>query len=332
MANFQEKADFIWGLADMLRGDYLRREYPDVILPMVVIRRLDLAMAATREEVRQAYEKYKGKLENLHGVLTSAAKDSLVYNTSEYHWDRLLEDPNNLAQNLINYLNGFSPDVQDIIEKFDFRRQVSRLQSINLLLLLFRRFDRIRFLDPGETDNHEMGSIFEHLIYRFNQDNNETAGEHFTPREVIRLMVRLLLLEDEEALTNPNAIITIYDPACGTGGMLTEAKNYISQRNQDARVELFGQEINPTAYAVAKSDFLLKGEDPRKLILVIALVKMGMKSAAFAICFLIRLLGWTGARWSTSLGESRKRKGLMGGLVQACPELMMGRCCFFSTC
>jgi len=268
MGNFQEKADFIWGLADMLRGDYLRREYPDVILPMVVIRRLDLAMANTRDTVRQAYDKYKGKLENLHEVLTSAANGSLVYNTSEYDWDLLLKDPNNLAQNLINYLNGFSRDVQDIIEKFDFRRQVSRLQTSNLLHPIFKRFDRIRFLDPDITDNHEMGQIFEHLIYRFNTDNNEYAGEHFTPREVVRLMVRLLLLEDEEALTNPDAIITIYDPACGTGGMLTEAKNYIAHpdRNPKARVELFGQEINPTSYAVAKSDFLLKGEDPQKLI------------------------------------------------------------------
>lgn len=276
MANFQEKADFIWGLADRLRGDYLRREYPDVILPMVVIRRLDLAMATTREAVWQAYEKYKGKLENLHGVLTAAAS-SLVYNTSEYDWNLLLKDPNNLAQNLINYLNGFSPDVQDIIEKFDFRRQVSRLQSSNLLLLIFKKFDepQFRFLKPKTsasdsegTDNHEMGQIFEHLIYRFNTDNNEFAGEHFTPREVVRLMVRLLLLEDEEALINPNAIITIYDPACGTGGMLTEAKNYIchKDRNPNARVELFGQEINPTSYAVAKSDFLLKDEDPQKLI------------------------------------------------------------------
>jgi type I restriction enzyme M protein len=277
MSNFQEKADFIWGLADMLRGDYLRREYPDVILPMVVIRRLDLAMAATREAVWQEYDKYKGSLDNLHKVVLPSAAGGLVYNTSEYYWERLLKDPNNLAQNLINYLNGFSPDVQDIIEKFDFRRQVSRLQSSNLLLLIFKKFDepQFHFLKPKNsasdsegTDNHEMGQIFEHLIYRFNTDNNEFAGEHFTPREVVRLMVLLLLLEDEEALTNPNAIITIYDPACGTGGMLTEAKNYICHpdRNPKARVELFGQEINPTSYAVAKSDFLLKGEDPRKLI------------------------------------------------------------------
>ena len=269
MAKFQEKADFIWGLADMLRGDYLRREYPDVILPMVVIRRLDLAMVATRDAVRQAYDKYENKLENLHGVLTSAAGGSLVYNTSKYDWNSLLKDKDSFLEiNLINYLNGFSPDIQDIIEKFDFRRQVSRLQSANLLHQLFQKFHGIRFLDPDVTDNHEMGQIFEHLIYRFNTDNNEFAGEHFTPREVVRLMVRLLLLEDEEALTNPNAIITIYDPACGTGGMLTEAKDYIvnEDRNPKARVELFGQEINPTSYAVAKSDFLLKGEDPRKLI------------------------------------------------------------------
>ena len=260
MGNFQEKADFIWGLADMLRGDYLRREYPDVILPMVVIRRLDLAMAQTRQAVKKAYEKYNGKLENLHRVLTQAAGGSFVYNTSEYDWDLLLKDYDFLASNLINYLNGFSPDVQDIIEKFDFRRQVSRLQSSNLLHPIFKRFDGIQFLNPEVTDNHEMSQIFEHLIYRFNTDNNEFAGEHFTPREVIRLMVRLLLLEDEEALTNPSAIITIYDPACGTGGMLTEAKNYIchKDRNPNARVELFGQEINPTSYAVAKSDFSVR--------------------------------------------------------------------------
>jgi type I restriction enzyme M protein len=145
MANFQEKADFIWGLADMLRGDYLRREYPDVILPMVVIRRLDLAMAKSRDAVWLAYDKYKGKLENLHGVLTSAAKDLLVYNTSEYDWDLLLEDPNNLEKNLINFLNGFSPDVQDIIEKFDFRRQVSRLQTSKLLHPVFKGFDEPQF-------------------------------------------------------------------------------------------------------------------------------------------------------------------------------------------
>jgi type I restriction enzyme M protein len=273
VSNFQATADFIWKIADLLRGNYLRREYPDVILPMVVLRRLDQAMENTRQAVRDEWNKYHGKLENLDPRLRLAAGNSLIYNTSEYYWKRLLDDRPNLAHNLINYLNGFSPDVQDIIEKFDFRRQVSRLNTANLLPILFDEFTKIDLHPPREdgsgVDNLEMGRIFEHLIYRFNQDNNETAGEHFTPREVIRLMVRLLFSEDDPTLSDPNSIITIYDPACGTGGMLTEAKEYIHQiqerkHNQTGRVELFGQEINPTAFAVAKSDFLLKGEDPRR--------------------------------------------------------------------
>lgn len=273
MSNFQATADFIWKIADLLRGYYLRREYPDVILPMVVLRRLDQAMENTRQAVREAYNKYHGKLENLDPVLRSAAGDSPVYNTSEYYWRRLLDDRPNLAQNLINYLNGFSPDVQDIIEKFNFRRQVSRLQTTNLLPILFEEFTKIDLHPPREdgtgVDNLEMGRIFEHLIYRFNQDNNETAGEHFTPREVIRLMVRLLFPEDDPTL-HPDNILTIYDPACGTGGMLTEAKEYIHdiqirKYQTMGQVHLFGQEINPTAFAVAKSDFLLKDEDPRRI-------------------------------------------------------------------
>ena len=268
MADFQATADFIWGLADKLRGDYQRREYPDVILPMVVLRRLDQAMEVTRDAVRAKYLEFRDKLENLDPVLRAAAGNSPVYNTSEYYWKKLRDDPNNLAQNLINYLNGFSPDVADIIEKFDFRRQVSRLHTANLLPSLFDQFTGID-LHPDQVDNLEMGRIFEHLIYRFNQDNNQTSGEHFTPREVIRLMVRLLFSENDPALSDPNSIITIYDPACGTGGMLTEAKEFIlkpfENKPKKPTVELFGQEINPTAFAVAKSDFLLKNEDPRRV-------------------------------------------------------------------
>ncbi len=268
MGDFQATADFIWGIADKLRGDYQRREYPDVILPMVVLRRLDQAMEVTRDRVRAEYLKYRDRLDNLDSVLYSAAGNSPVYNTSEYYWKTLRDDPNNLAQNLINYLNGFSPDVSDIIEKFDFRRQIARLKTANLLPSLFDEFTRID-LHPNRVDNLEMGRIFEHLIYRFNQENNQTSGEHFTPREVIRLMVRLLFSEDDPALKDPNSIITIYDPACGTGGMLTEAKDFILSQFKDESkkpiVELFGQEINPTAFAVAKSDFLLKDENPRRL-------------------------------------------------------------------
>jgi type I restriction enzyme M protein len=265
--NFQEKADFIWSIADKLRGDYQRREYSDVILPLVVLRRLDQAMENTRDAVRDAYNKYYGKLDNLDSVLRSVAGNSPVYNTSEYNWQRLRDDAENLAKNLVNYLNGFSPEVQDIIEKFDFRRQILRLEASKILSQVFNEFTDID-LHPKRVDNLEMGRIFEHLIYKFNQDNNQYAGEHFTPREVIHLMVRLLFSEDDPALAEPNAILTIYDPACGTGGMLTETKDYILNRNtkiQHQNIHLFGQEINPTAFATAKSDFLLKGEDPQRL-------------------------------------------------------------------
>ncbi len=268
MERFREKVDLIWDLANLLRGDYKPHEYADVILPLVVLRRLDQAMAPTRDAVRKAYNNFQGKLENLDLVLSAAANGSLVYNYSAFDWNALLAAPADLAQNLVAYLNGFSPEVQDIIEKFDFRRHVSRLQAANLLYQLFKAFEDVD-LHPDRVSNHEMGYIFEELIRRFSEQYNETAGEHFTPREVIALMVELLLSEVEDDFFQPGKIIEIYDPACGTGGMLTEASRALAERshglNPPLQVFLFGQEINPTSYAVAKADLLLKGEDPRRL-------------------------------------------------------------------
>lgn len=265
---FREKADLIWSLANLLRGDYKPHEYADVILPLVVLRRLDQAMAEKRSDVRAAYERYKGKLENLDPVLSKAADGSLVYNYSPFDWQTLLAAPNDLAQNLVAYLNAFSPEVQDIIEKFDFRRQVARLDAARLLYPVLKAFETVD-LHPKQVSNHQMGLIFEELIRRFSEQYNETAGEHFTPREVIALMVELLLSEGADTLIQPGKIIEIYDPACGTGGMLTEAERAILERSQGLNppphVFLFGQEINPTAYAVAKADLLLKGADPRRL-------------------------------------------------------------------
>jgi len=269
MNNFHEKVDLIWSLANLLRGDYKPHEYADVILPLVVLRRLDLAMAPTRASVRQAHEKFSGRLENLYLVLSKAAGGSLVYNYSEFDWQRLLDAPSDLAQNLVAYFNGFSPDVLDIIEKFEFRRQVSRLQGANLLYPILRAFQNVD-LHPDRVKNHQMGYIFEELIRKFSEQYNETAGEHFTPREVIALMVDLLLSERADAFIQPGKIVEIFDPACGTGGMLTEGSKAIEERSADLHPEpqvyLFGQEINPTSYAVAKADLLLKGEDPRRLV------------------------------------------------------------------
>ncbi|MFQ5612299.1 MAG: N-6 DNA methylase, partial [Anaerolineae bacterium] len=284
MNNFRQKVDLIWNLANLLRHDYKPHEYADVILPLVVLRRLDQAMEPTRDAVRQAYETYKGKLENLDSVLAAKAGGSLVYNHSEFNWQRLLAAPTDLQQNVITYLNGFSPEVLDIIEKFEFRRQVARLQSANLLYHLLKEFEKVD-LHPDRVDNIEMGYIFEELIRRFSEQYNETAGEHFTPREVIELMVDLLLSENPEAFLGPDKIVEIYDPACGTGGMLSEAKKGVTRNyGQDpSKVFLFGQEINPTSYAVAKADLLLKGEDPRRLAFGNSFSEDGHKGKRFRL-------------------------------------------------
>lgn len=264
MTDLNKLIDFIWDLANLLRHDYQQRENADVILPLVVLRRLDQAMAPKRAIVRAAYQKYTGKLENLDSVLVNSA-GSLVYNYSEFDWEKLLDAPADLAQNLIAYFNCYSPEVQDIIEKFDFRRQISRLQTANLLYPIFKAFDGVD-LHPDRVKSHDMGYIFEDLIRRFNEQDNQTAGEHFTPREVIELMVDLFLSENPQAILGPDKIVGIFDPACGTGGMLSEGEKGVVKHGQDPlRVFLFGQEINPTAYAVAKSDLLLKDDDPRKL-------------------------------------------------------------------
>jgi len=284
MNNFRKKADLIWNLANLLRHDYKPHEYADVILPLVVLRRLDQAMEPFRDAVRQAYDTYKGKLENLDSVLAAKAGDSLIYNHSEFNWERLLAAPADLQQNFIDYLNGFSPEVKDIIDKFDFRRQVGRLQASNLLYLILKEFSTVD-LHPDQVDNIEMGYIFEELIRRFSEQYNETAGEHFTPREVIELMVDLLLSENLEDFLGPDKIVEIYDPACGTGGMLSEGKKGVTRNHgQDpAKVFLFGQEINPTSYAVAKADLLLKGEDPRRLAFGNSFSEDGHKKKTFRL-------------------------------------------------
>lgn len=265
MSHLDDKINLIWDLANLLRHDYQQRENVDVILPLVVLRRLDQFMAPTRKAVREAYAKYTGKLENLDAVLTKAAKGSLVYNHSDFDWDSLLDASSDLAPNLIKYFNCYSPEVQDIIEKFDFRRQISRLQSVNLLYPLFKAFEDVD-LHPSKIEPHDMGYIFEDLIRRFNEQDNQTAGEHFTPREVIELMVDLLLSENPKDFLGKDKIVQIYDPACGTGGMLSVGeKSVLSYGQNSDQVYLFGQEINPTSYAVAKADLLLKGEDPRRL-------------------------------------------------------------------
>lgn len=263
MNNFQEKVAFIWSIAELLRGDYKQSEYADVILPLTVLRRLDCVLEKSKAQVLEKYERFKNKLENLTPLLTHVSGYNF-YNISPYNFSKLLADPKNLARNLIAYINGFSENMREIIDKFEFRNQIHRLEEANLLFLVLERFNTID-LHPDVVSNLEMGYIFEELIRKFSEQSNETAGEHFTPREVIRLMVNILFSQDKAILEQKGIIKTVYDPACGTGGMLTVAKEHILNTiNPSADIQLFGQELNPKTFAVCKSDILIKSRDGRE--------------------------------------------------------------------
>jgi type I restriction enzyme M protein len=263
MANgtFTDKANFIWTVADLIRDDFKRGKYQDVILPLTVLRRIDCVLEPTKEKVLSEHAKYKDKLKDLDPVLRKASGFAF-YNTSKYNFERLLDDPNNIARNLNAYINGFSENMREVIEKFDFRNTISKLSEANLLYLVIQRFTEID-LHPDKVDNHEMGTIFEELIRRFNEALDENPGEHFTPREVVNLMVKLLLAVENEALKVPQKVIKVADPACGTGGMLTIAKEEMLAINPKLNVYLYGQEVNPETFAVCKSDLYMKSADGR---------------------------------------------------------------------
>lgn len=264
--NPKNQAGLIWNIADILRGGWKQHEYQDVILPLVVLKRLDSVLAKTKQNVMQTHNQMHGKVsdDSLVPFLEQAAGYKF-YNTSPYDFKKLLDDSEGIYANFINYLDGYSPNVRDIVEKFDFAKQLNKLKGGKILHLIIKELDKVN-LSPETVSNHDMGYIFEELIRKFNEQSNETAGEHYTPREVIRLMVRLLLEPDAKRIKGESKILEIYDPACGTGGMLTIGKEYIREQiNPDATVYLYGQELNPQTYAIAKSDMLIKGEDANRI-------------------------------------------------------------------
>jgi type I restriction enzyme M protein len=266
--NFKEKANFIWQVADdILRGTFKAHEYGDVILPFVVLRRLDQVLESHKDEVIKQYENFKSTLdeERLIPVLNQAAGGLNFYNHSFYDLRRLTQDPNNIELNFNNYLNGYSKNVREIIENFQLGSIISKLAKNDLLYRLVDMFAGVD-LSPNNVTNHEMGYIFEELLRRFSEMSNETAGEHYTPREVIRLMVSLLLAEHKDGLQGKGIIRSVYDPACGTGGMLITAKDYMQNEiNPDLEVVMYGQELNEQTYAIAKSDVLIMGENAENI-------------------------------------------------------------------
>jgi type I restriction enzyme M protein len=262
-----EIVNFIWGVADLIRDTFKRGKYQDVILPLTVLRRLDCVLAPSKRKVLEANAKLKGKLQNLDPQLRKASGFAF-YNTSLYDFEKLLADAPNLAANLRNYINGFSPNMREVIEKFEFDNTISRLQEAGLLFKVLERFKNVD-LHPDKVDNPTMGTVFEELIRKFNEALNENPGEHFTPRDVVHLMVDVLLAGDEERLRGEGVVRTVCDPCCGSGGMLTIAKDHIhgtAQRpgiNPKAKIHLFGQEVNPETFAICKSDLFMKDPSGR---------------------------------------------------------------------
>ncbi|GAB3346265.1 type I restriction-modification system subunit M [Marilutibacter aestuarii] len=251
---------FIWSVADLLRGDYKQSEYGKVILPFTVLRRLDCVLAPTKAQVLAEHQKKSAAGIEPDPFLRRIVGEAGFYNTSPLDLPTLLGDQDHIRQNLHAYVEGFSKDARDIFERFDFQAQVERLAKADLLYLVTEKFANID-LHPDRVDNARMGHVFEELIRKFAELSNETAGEHFTPREVIRLMVNLIFIEDDDVLTPGNAVVrTVYDPTAGTGGMLSVAAEHLLEHNPAARLTLFGQELNDESYAICKADMLIRGQ------------------------------------------------------------------------
>ena len=250
---------FLWSVADLLRGDYKQSEYGKVILPFTVLRRLDCVLASTKAAVLSEKElREKAGLNPEPFLLKRAGQH--FYNTSPLDLKKLMGDPANIAENLRDYVRAFSPAVRDIFESFEFHTQVDKLAKSGLLYLVTDKFANVD-LHPEAVSNAQMGLVFEELIRKFAELSNETAGEHFTPREVIRLMVNLLFIEDDDALSKPGVVRSLYDPTAGTGGMLSVAGEHLAGHNPAARLVMYGQELNPESYAICKADMLIKGQD-----------------------------------------------------------------------
>jgi type I restriction enzyme M protein len=262
--NQQALSSFIWSVADLLRGDYKQSEYGKVVLPFTILRRLDCVLEETKEKVLAEYASKQKAGINPEPFLLRIAGLSF-YNTSPLDMKKLMGDQDHIKENLYSYIQGFSPAVRDIFERFDFYTQIERLAKNNLLYKVSEKFTTID-LHPEVVNPYQMGLVFEELIRKFAEISNETAGEHFTPREVIRLMVNLLFIEDDAALTKPGIVRTIYDPTAGTGGMLSVAGEHLEELNPQARLTMFGQELNDESYAICKADMLIKGQDVANII------------------------------------------------------------------
>jgi type I restriction enzyme M protein len=281
MSNHNEISSFIWNVCDdVLRGLFKQHEYGDVIIPFLVLRRLDCVLEGKKEEIIKVHHEYKDKFDDTSKIINS--KLNLKFsNYSRYDLNRLKDEPNKLSENFYDYLSSFSTNVQDIIQNFGIQKHIDKLDSNDKLYILIEKFTDID-LHPNVVDNHVMGNIFEELLRKFSEMSNETSGEHFTSRDIVKLLVSLVFSPDKDKLSQPNKIVSVYDPCCGTGGMLSIGKNWVHENiNPNVDINLFGQELNPQTYSICKSDFLITDEEPDNIKLGSTLTKDQHTSRGF---------------------------------------------------
>lgn len=322
----QNNAAFIQSIAQVLRGTYKPAENGKVILPFTVLRRLDSALESTKEAVLEVKQSNPTPGAQRDFLLQKASKYSF-YNTSPYDLKKIAGDPANLKANLVEYIDGFSPNVRDIFDKYEFETQLAKLDEKDLLLLLVQKFSQID-LHPERVSNIEMGLIFEELIRQFAELSNETAGEHFTPRDVIQLLVNLLFANDDEALSIPGTVRTLYDPTAGTGGMLSVADDYIRHLNPDARLTLFGQELNDESYAIAKADMVIKGQAIENIISGNTLTEDGHHGKHFDYCLSNPPFGVKWEKEQSFVKREHEQQGLLGRFGPGLPKITDGALLF----
>src|SRR6218665_1380827 len=325
MKNFREKADLIWKVADLLRGDYKQSDYGKVILPMTVLRRLDCVLTPTKQKVLDYLPKIADLKDNAKDIALNKIAGFNFHNKSQFDFDKLVADPNNVTLNLRNYINGFSASAREIIEYFNFDDQIDRMDKADIL---FRVISEFKNIDLSDMDSMEMGYVFEELIRKFAEQSNETAGEHFTPREVIRLMVNVLFNEDREMLTKEGIVKTLYDPACGTGGMLSSGEEYVKELNPKADLKVFGQEINPESYAICKSDMLIKGQNPSNIKFGNTFTVDGLESEKFDYMLSNPPFGVDWKKAEKTIKTEAEKKGMSGRFGAGLPRINDGSLLF----
>lgn len=343
-----ELANHAWSVADLLRGDYKPSDYGKVILPFIVLRRLECVLDSNRDKVRAEYDRLKDQNVDVGRFLRRASGRSF-YNVSGYTLKSIANDSAQAAKHLIAYVGAFSENAQEVMERYEFPQQVRRLDNAGLLYRVVGRFADLD-LHPYQRDkktgeiltdedgqplvnvsNHQMGYVFEELIRRFAEQSNGPAGDHFTPREVIELMVNLLIAPDDDALSIPGTSRTVMDPACGTGGMLSAAEEHITKHNPSATVTVFGQELNPESWAICRSDMMIKARTQRTSSSATRSATTATAAPTSTTCWSIHPSGWIGRRSRTRSRPSTRRSGKAAGSAPGYPGSTTARCSSSST-